>query len=114
MISIDHWQGSPEHQQRPEFRAMLPTLYESFLSQCWGQRDRIIPLRMTSLEGLQTVSNYGIEPDLVYVDAEHSYPAVMSELELARELFPRARLVGDDYDWHGVREAVESFCAGMG
>jgi hypothetical protein len=109
VISIDHWKGSPEHQQRAEFRALLPALYDTFLSQCWGHRDRIVPLRMSTLEGLKRVAEYGIEPDMIFVDAEHSYPAIMSELDLARELFPRARLVGDDYDWHSVREAVDSF-----
>ncbi|MFO0954196.1 MAG: class I SAM-dependent methyltransferase [Isosphaeraceae bacterium] len=109
VISVDHWAGSPEHQTRPEFRDMLPTLYDSFLSLCWDDRDRIIPLRMSTLDGLRKVAEFGVQPDIVYIDAEHSYPAVSSELELARELFPKARLVGDDYDWEGVREAANGF-----
>jgi Methyltransferase domain len=109
VISVDHWQGSPEHRARDDFRAMLPTLFARFLSECWEHRDRIIPLRMTTLEGLRTIAEFGIEPDVIYVDAEHSYRAVTSELELAYDLFPRARLVGDDFDWRGVREAVQYF-----
>jgi hypothetical protein len=109
VVSVDHWQGSPEHRARAEFRSILPTLYETFLAQCWSFRDRIVPLRMSTLEGLRTVARFGIDPDVIYIDAEHSYEAVTSELELASELFPRARLIGDDFDWRGVREAAQNF-----
>src|SRR5262249_43190430 len=64
---------------------------------------------MTSLEGLRKVAEFGLQPDVVYVDAEHSFEAVNAELTLARQLFPRAALTGDDYDWAGVREAVMTF-----
>jgi hypothetical protein len=114
VISIDHWRGSPEHRTRAEFRSMLPTLYQTFLAQCWPYRDRIIPLQMSTLEGLRTVARFGVEPDVIYVDAEHSYEAVTSELELASELFPRATLVGDDFDWRGVRDAVQNFARRSG
>jgi hypothetical protein len=109
VISVDHWQGSPEHQSRPEYQAMLPKLYDTFLSLCWDDRERIVPLRMSTLDGLRKVAECGIEPDIIYLDAEHSYAAVTAELELARELFPHAKLLGDDYDWQGVREAVVAF-----
>jgi len=62
---------------------------------------------MDSLAGLHAVADHGLEPDLIYVDAEHSDRAVAAELDLARRLFPRATLVGDDYDWDGVRRAAD-------
>ncbi len=114
VISIDHWRGSSEHQTRPEYRALLPTLNESFLAQCWTYRNQIIPLRMTTLDGLRTVADFGLAPDLIYVDAEHSYAAVIAELELSRHLFPGAILAGDDYDWDGVRRAVDDFAQRFG
>ncbi|MBX6315927.1 MAG: class I SAM-dependent methyltransferase, partial [Isosphaeraceae bacterium] len=109
VISIDHWEGSPEHRTQEKFQRVLATLYDTFLAECWAYRDRVIPLRMTSLVGLLTVADYGLSPDLIYIDAEHSYEAVISELELSRHLFPRATLVGDDYDWEGVQRAVGEF-----
>jgi hypothetical protein len=109
VVSIDHWRGSPEHQNREEWRTLLPTLYESFLALCWRYRDQVIPLRMSTLEGLRKVAEFGLSPDLVYFDAEHSYEAVSSEVALAHELFPTADLVGDDYDWDGVKNAVDQF-----
>jgi hypothetical protein len=63
---------------------------------------------------LRRVAEVGLEPDLVYVDAEHTYDAVAAELKLARELFPHALLCGDDYDWSGVRRAVDEFAAVAG
>jgi hypothetical protein len=106
VVAVDHWRGSPEHHRHPEWRAMLPRLYETFLALCWEYRGRIVPLRMTTLEGLRTVAEFGLEPALIYVDAEHSAEAVTAEVELARRLFPRAVLVGDDYDWPGIAPAV--------
>jgi len=116
VISIDHWRGSSEHQKQAQYQSLLPTLFETYQAQCWTYRDRIIPLRMSTIDGLKTVAEYGIEPDLIFVDAEHSYEAVTAELELALALFPRARLVGDDFDWRGVRDAVQNFARrhGMG
>jgi predicted O-methyltransferase YrrM len=109
VISVDHWQGSPEHKTQEHYRALLPRLYETFMARCWDYRERIVPLRMSSLEGLQRVADAGLQPDFVYVDAEHSYEAVTAELSLARKLFPHALLGGDDYDWTGVRQAVDEF-----
>src|SRR5262249_62328200 len=97
-----------------EWRAMPPTVYETFLAMCWSYRHRIIPIRMTTLAGLQLVADYGLSPDLIYIDAEHSYGAVTAELELSRRLFPQAVLVGDDYPYGPVRDAVCDFTREQG
>lgn len=62
---------------------------------------------MTTQEGLQEIARRGLVPDLVYVDANHTYEAVLTDIRMARELFPRALLVGDDYNWQSVRRAVD-------
>jgi glycosyltransferase involved in cell wall biosynthesis len=109
VVSVDHWQGSPEHQTQERFRGLLPRLYETYLARCWDYRERIVPLRMGTLDGLRAVAEAGLKPDFVFVDAEHSFAAVTAELNLARELFPGAAVGGDDYDWQGVREAVDAY-----
>ena len=109
IITIDHWRGSIEHHQDPSARAMLPTLYETFLAMSWSYRDRIIPLRMTTLEGLSTVANHGLYPDLIYIDADHGYEGAAADLELSYRLFPEAILVGDDFDFPGVNRATKEF-----
>jgi hypothetical protein len=114
VISIDHWQGSPEHRANDDYRPLLSTLYDTFLALCWRYRDQIVPLRMSTLEGLRTLAEYGLAPDVVFIDAEHSFDAVSAELEMARRLFPRALLIGDDYDWQGVQTAVDRFARSNG
>lgn len=109
VISVDHWRGSPEHQTQERFQKLLPKLYETFQARCWNHRQRVVPLRMGTQDGLRAVAEGGVKPDFIYVDAEHSYEAVTAELTLARQLFPNAALGGDDYDWSGVRAAVDGF-----
>jgi hypothetical protein len=106
VIAVDHWRGSPEHHRRPEIAALLPTLYDTFLVNCWEYQDRIFPLRMTTKDGLETIHQYGLQPDVIYIDADHAYEATKGDVELARTLFPTALIVGDDWDWEGVRRAV--------
>jgi hypothetical protein len=106
VIAIDHWKGSPEHATNPELAPRLERLYEEFLSACWSYRDRIIPLRATTDAGLCEVSDNGIIPDLIYLDADHSYDSVLSDIALANHLFPKTPIVGDDWDWETVRRAV--------
>jgi hypothetical protein len=114
IVSIDHWHGSPEHHQDPALQHLLPTLYESFLVNCWDRRERIIPLRMGTIEGLREIARFKLKPDLIYIDADHSFEAVQDDLATASRLFPTAALVGDDWDWEGVRRAVEKFAERTG
>jgi hypothetical protein len=97
------------------------SLYDLFLSSCWDFRDRIIPVRDWSPAGLETVAEYGIQPDLIFVDGDHSYESVTADLEASHRLFPKAILTGDDWLWdrrrfppRSVREAVEDFAAAGG
>ena len=114
VITIDHWQGSSEHRKDPTCAAMLPTLFETFTALNWEYRDRILPLKMNGHEGLQTIARYGLKPDVIFVDADHSYEAVSADLKLSRQLFPQARLIGDDYDSPDVQRAVDEFAATHG
>jgi GT2 family glycosyltransferase/2-polyprenyl-3-methyl-5-hydroxy-6-metoxy-1,4-benzoquinol methylase/tetratricopeptide (TPR) repeat protein len=106
IIAIDHWKGSPEHQRKPEWQAMLPQLYDTFLSLSWEYRDRIQPLRMSTNDGMDAVAAAGLDPDLIFIDADHTYAAVKEDLEHGHRLFPNATLVGDDYDDPEVQQAV--------
>jgi GT2 family glycosyltransferase/tetratricopeptide (TPR) repeat protein/2-polyprenyl-3-methyl-5-hydroxy-6-metoxy-1,4-benzoquinol methylase len=114
VVAVDHWQGSREHQENPQWRAMLPTLYEAFLATNWAYRDRVIPLKMSVDEGLPVVAAHGLAPDLVYFDADHEHDAFLGSLECARRFFPDAVLVGDDYDQPSVARALAEFAARHG
>lgn len=97
VICVDHWNGSPEHYSRKDCADSLPTLYEDFLSICWEERDRLIPVRETTLDGMRLVAELCLVPDLVFIDAAHDYESVKADLETANRLFPEATIIGDDY-----------------
>jgi len=91
-----------------EWQQMLPTLYETFLVNCWEEREQIIPLRMTTLDALQLLARENVSPDLIYIDAAHDFESVLEDVRTCRKMFPKAALVGDDWAAEGVRRAVET------
>jgi hypothetical protein len=107
VIAIDHWKGSAEHRANPELAPRLGRLYDEFLSACWRYKDRIVAMRTTTDEGLCDLRDREIVPDLIYLDADHGYESVLSDICLANHLFPATPIVGDDWDWESVRRAVE-------
>jgi len=106
IIAIDHWKGSAEHHSTPEWKALLPTLYETFLKNCWPYRDRIIPMRIDTVSGMKLVFQQGISPDVVFIDAGHDYISARADLSYALGLFPNAAICGDDFMWEGVARTV--------
>lgn len=112
VYAVDHWLGCTE----------LPgydntNLYRQFLSNVIHEQltDKIIPVKMTSLEASQTLK---VKPDLVYIDASHDFTNVMLDLIL---WYPFVKghglLCGDDYMWNDdpskgggpVKRAVDAF-----
>jgi predicted O-methyltransferase YrrM len=98
VYAVDHWLGSEEHRHSVE----LPVLYEQFLSNVIHAHltEKIVPLRMTTLEAAEEFRKWGTAPDLVYVDAAHDEESVYADL---RAYFPlvegRGILCGDDWGW---------------
>jgi hypothetical protein len=121
VITIDPWANSeqeyreiceiPDHLVWGPEVALLPTIYNQFLRRCWNLRTKILPLKTTSKFGLPLIAQAGIGPDLVYIDGEHFYNAVVQDIHLVLSLFPSAICCGDDWHWPEVQKAVR-FCAG--
>ena len=84
VIAIDHWGGNPEMAADPELVALMPRLHETFLAECWLYRDRVVPVRRSSVEGMREVAEAGLRPDVVFIDADHGYDAVRADLSCAR------------------------------
>jgi hypothetical protein len=108
VIAVDHWLGSAEHWAQDSYRPMLASLYDTFVASCWQHRERIVPVRMSTAEGLRVVRLYDVEVQVVYVDASHEYEDVRRDFSLSLDLFPVASVIGDDWHWPQVRRAVES------
>jgi hypothetical protein len=96
-IAVDTWEGSADFKAREDIIPYLPISQQLFFDECWLYRDRLIPLKMRSLEGMQIVYDQGVRPNLIYIDADHTYEAVLADFSLALDLFPGAMIMGDDY-----------------
>lgn len=70
--------------------------YEAFLAQSWDYRDQIIPVKASSLEGLERIAKAGLQPDLIHLSALFTESALTSLVTAALDLFPHAVLVGHD------------------
>ena len=106
LYAVDTWKGSPNEVHDPQ---VLATLYDQFLSNIIyaGLTHKIIPMRMESSEAAAIFSDC---PDLVYIDATHTYEAATQDF---RAWWPFVRghgiLCGDDWAWAEVERAVIDF-----
>ncbi len=107
IICIDHWEGSAEHVGRaghkPEWKERLKELYPRFLRNLWPHRHHVVPMKTTTLDGMQELHGLGIQPEVIYIDASHDTDSVRGDISMAWALFPDAHLVGDDWGFPTVR-----------
>lgn len=108
LICVDHWQGSKQarNAKNSVMQHRLLTLYETFQVNLWKVRHRVIPIRSDSWRGLEIIHEYGVIPDLVYIDASHEYIDVFKDVDTAVCLFPDSIICGDDWGLPGVRQAI--------
>lgn len=67
----------------------------------------LIPMKMDSLEALKILHEADIVPDFIYIDASHHYDYVVKDINMCLNLFPKAIIVGDDWDNIDVKRAVK-------
>lgn len=120
IIAIDTWLGSPEHMgstQIGERRLGVPRLYEQFISNVYHKKlqDIIYPFPISSVQGGYYLEQANIKADIIYIDAGHEYEAVKLDLEVFwRILKEGGHMLMDDYNWEGVRRAMEEFSSKEG
>ena len=90
-------------------------LYHTFLANLAPYKDRVVPVRGRSQLLLEQLAEMGLEPDLVYIDADKK----RSDLDACFRLWPLARLTGDDYLWkpeagYPMQQHVNAFAAEHG
>lgn len=113
VYAVDHWLGSEEHVGSHH----IPVLYEQFLSNVIHAEltEKIVPIRLKTLDAVDYIREKGIVPDLIYVDASHDEESVYTDLINFYPLVQgRGILCGDDWHWgrqHGypVLRAVTRF-----
>ena len=104
VFCVDHFQGSPSENEPGgcHHEAVENDIHAEFLKNCGGFEN----LRLTSMYSKAAAS---VIPDnsidMVFIDAEHTVPAVLKDLGLWR---PKAKklLCGHDRTMPGVAEAL--------
>jgi len=119
VICVDCWTPATTYAAMKgtwDWLAKEPHVYETCQRNLWPFRDRCVLIRAQTVEGLARVAAAGLVPDLVYVDAGHSYEDVSADVRGTLERFPAARtdrtepgpvILGDDYNQAPVRMAVD-------
>jgi len=111
VVTIDHWKGSEEHYlpERTDVKNKLPHLYETFLVNCWEYKERLLPVKNNTIDGMNELFNEGFVPEVIYIDASHDYRNAYNDLSTAHKLWPNALIIGDDWEWPGVHQAVVNY-----
>ena len=126
ILCVDTWLGALEFwtDQADEtrygalrLRNGYPSVYRQFLANVVrsGLQDLIIPFPQTSAIAARWLRLNGVRAELIYVDGSHDQEDVASDLRGYWGLLEeRGILFGDDYDWPGVKAAVDRFAADHG
>ncbi len=121
IICVDTWLGASEHYSNPDWSATLdfkfgyPQLYYGFLrnvieADCF---DMIVPLPLDTKSGSEVIAEHGLRPDLIYIDAGHSFDACLSDLRNYASVVDKTGIIlGDDFRGTEVAKAVGAFLAG--
>jgi len=90
------------------------TPLDLYRANLWGFRDRVVAVESESVCAMVSIARH-LVPDVVYIDADHHYEAVRSDILAALHLFPGSCICGDDYsDGNGVQRAVEEIASERG
>jgi hypothetical protein len=126
VFAIDRWDASflqteltEQYARDDEAVDILRTtpLLETWQRNLWPHRRRLFPLKMDSVDGLREVARIGAghgRRTLIYIDGDHRFAAVLADLRACARHFPEAVVVGDDYQWPEVRQAVEEHAREVG
>jgi predicted O-methyltransferase YrrM len=102
LVCIDTWDG----RGMDEYKNIPRSGLELFQANLWEYRDRVTVIQDNTLDGMRSVAQMGLTPDVVFIDADHSQEAVRNDITVARLLWPEALICGDDFNEGPVSSAV--------
>jgi hypothetical protein len=116
---VDTWLGSPEHwdpsNQKGEWGHHNlqiangePKIMDVFRGaiESYGYSARTKVLRCSTDSSEKFLKETGWNPELIYVDADHSTRAVRRDIGIATRLSPTGVISGDDWCWPSVQLGV--------
>ena len=114
VISVDYW-PKKHISTWPELKNIIedPNYgpYSIFSNRLFEYKDRVIPIQQYTVDGLDIVKSHDVVPDVIYIDASHTFEDCLRDIEKSYNLFPDTVLCGDDYETgEGVKQAVLEFC----
>lgn len=119
IVCIDTFLGSVEHWNRiaysMSFENGRPDIYKTFVSNViqTGNADVITPFPVDSHNGHQVLKHYGVQADLVYIDAGHDFNAVVSDINGYKTVLrPGGILLGDDIHHGPIVDACNATLPG--
>lgn len=122
--TVDFWdlrgitdgKWSPEDLQWAQYLGVEPTedmCYQSMLTAMsrLGLMNYITPIKLSTREAYKLFNNNSI--DFLFIDADHSYEGVMEDIKFwYPKVITGGVISGHDYDWTGVKQAVDEFFIG--
>jgi len=112
VFAVDHWKGSEEHEKNPDWKVLLPTLFQQFLSNVIHENleHKIIPVRMDSVTAASKLKNLDCTIDLVYLDGDHKTASIYADLVAWYPYIEGHGVIcGDDWTWETIRAGVTKF-----
>jgi hypothetical protein len=120
VIAIDLWSNrfvleqQGDHYAKDPLQVRMLELFDlkrTFVANLWERfRDRLILMQMSTERALgllrDVLLRHGVAPDVVYIDADHHHEAARRDIEMVVSAFPSAQVVGDDWEYSGVRRAA--------
>lgn len=111
IIAVDTWKGSPEH--APMLEGKSPNWLKIQFMDNTGRYPNIVPAQMESGNAATLLRGLGVQPDMVFIDANHDYGHVAADIvDWTKTAKDGAIICGHDYDpvyWPGIVRAVNEF-----
>lgn len=112
IYAVDHWLGSQEHQKNSwAYDPLVEVeegLYNQYLNNINPIKDYITNIKASSSSASEMFEDQSI--DAIFIDASHDYDNVYQDLNTWMPKIKSEGIIsGHDYDWSGVKLAVNNF-----